>query len=794
MLKKPRLFKSILAALVILLISISINFLLNISSFEDVYKNTLISRFTQINTELKVRIETGINFGKPIYKFTNIEKYFDEILEKNDQLSNIFVALDNGEVIYSTKKENVGLFLKDSFIEKDVENKPIVNKVKNKYYIYSTILNENLKTEGFVYIEFNEKIIKDQVKQLIFEKSKMFLITLVITFLILIVTLVMMRKKEKNKFVIILILFIVQFIYTVINLNDFTKLYIDLLNSNVKKFSLKIEKEIEYFESLGLKIEKLNKFDEYLSKEIKGGLECEGIMIKNNKDEILYYADLEGNKESVFNNINIENYFKEVDKEYLIEIKKGYGKIILKINETMIKDKKSELLLDSLTMMIISLIIGYQMLLFSSIKIREGVSKKEEKDSKESKYDKKIVIQSLAFLFFFAEMLPLSFIPLYIKKVYSMNPINIFNLPENIILGLPISVYMFGTAISVLVIGFLSDKIGTKKILIWSSIFLISGAVGAGITEDIIRLSIFRLISGIGYGSITITSTKLILNVFKDGKVATGFGFWASGYGAASLCAIPIGGVIVFRFGFFVALMVSAFISILILLFAIKFIQLPKIENLEVDNDETKENIKQGNLNIFTDKNVFANFFLRLIPFHLVYVGIFQFMMPLFMSTKGLSAANIGRVLTIFGLVYLMMPLVSKLVDKMKNDRIFIISGSLLIGSFLILIKFSQSMNMIILIILGISIGSMIADAAEESFITATDKAIELGETKFMSIYNSYERAIMVIAPVVSSLLVAIFGFANSIFIIGVYTIISTIIYIIISFIPGKERIYNEKR
>ncbi len=784
-----QLYKNIFISLIILIISLSINFFLNISSFEDIYKKTLISKFKQINRELKQKIETGVNFGKPLYKFSGVENYFNDIKAENKDISHIFISNEKGKVLYSTEKDDVGLHLIDELISIDDLNTIKVSEYDERFYIYSPIVYDEKEIKGYAYIEFSKHIISKNILIMIKIKLNLFLMTLMFSALILIIILIISQKiysdfEKKTRIVVILVLMFTQLIYSYINLQNFEKIYLKMLNKNLTNFSKSIENEVNYFSKLGLDIDQLKGFEKYLSREIQGIAEFEAIMIKSD-EKIFYYANDSGAQKSYFDG-NIKNKFQEDSSKYLMirNLNKPQENIniVIKLNKKLIKTKQVDLILDTLTVLIISLIIGYQLLLFSFIKKKDYTKKINSR-----KYDNKIVIQILGFLFYFAEMIPLSFIPIYIERIYNKNPISIPGISDKVILGLPISIYMLGSAVSVLIIGLLSHKISERRIMLWGCFLLVIGAIGAAFSIGIVELSIFRLMSGIGYGSITITATALILRVFKDGNVATGFGFWASGYGAASLCAVPIGGVMVFRFGFRTALLVSALISASIFIFIYIFVKNRSVSEI---NTEKKE---KSSLNIFRDKKVVSNFFLRLVPFHLVYVGIFQFMMPLIMSQKGLSAANIGRILTIFGLVYIAMPLVSKLVDRIKKDALFITFGSLIIGSVLLVIKVSQDIYALVIIVLGISVGSMIADAAEESFITSTDIAKELGETKFMSIYNSYERLIMVFSPLLSSYFVAIFGFTNSIFIIGVYTVISTIIYGIYSLKFRKESYTDEK-
>ena len=82
----------------------------------------------------------------------------------------------------------------------------------------------------------------------------------------------------------------------------------------------------------------------------------------------------------------------------------------------------------------------------------------------------------------------------------------------------------------------------------------------------------------------------------------------------------------------------------------------------------------------------------------------------------------------------------------------------------------------------------MIADAAEESFITSTKKAAQIGKTRLMTIYTSYERFLMVVSPLICSLLIGVFQYVNSIFIIGVFTIVCSLLYFILARKPREGR------
>ena len=77
-----RIRNAIIAAVIVLLVAQALNAILAISSFEETYRNTLISNFRIIARDLKREIEDGVNFGKPISLFSGMDKKFSDIISE----------------------------------------------------------------------------------------------------------------------------------------------------------------------------------------------------------------------------------------------------------------------------------------------------------------------------------------------------------------------------------------------------------------------------------------------------------------------------------------------------------------------------------------------------------------------------------------------------------------------------------------------------------------------------------------------------------------------------------------
>lgn len=787
--------KIFISTTLIMVISFTINYLLSISSFEEFYRTSLISKYKILNEELKSSIEASVNFGKPIYKFSGMDKLLEDIIERENEISNVFVTLPNGKVLYSVDETYLERELLDRLNPKyeGVEIEDVI-LLGNRYFVISPIYFEKITLVGNVYIEFEKSNITENVMIVIKESlhtlSDIFIVCVVALFLIILLLDYIAKKREeeckmtssKNFLLIMLILIVSNLSFTFINNRFFKNKYIEIVNENIDYFSHMIKNEIEDYLKIGLTIERLNKIEKILYEKLSEVPECKDIYISD-KHNILYSASNDGRMTSkynqYFNLIPIASIEKDTIYSRIYPLKDGEdstrGFLIMTLNKELINKNINNLLLDSLTVLIVSVIICFQMLVVVSIISRHDFSNQTPQVQFENNFN---IIRMASFLFFFAELIPLSFIPILAKKIYEKNPIQFISLSKDTIISLPLASYMLGAAIFVLIIGYLSNKYSSRKIFISCALLMIIGAVGAAFSTTIVNLIIFRFFSGLGFGGISINSTSFVLKKSDKENVATGFGYWTSGYAAASLCAIPIGGVFVYRFGYALALLVSAFFSLLFIMFVFANIQNEKIEQKDIEKAVFKAS---DMLEVFKDKNVFANLFFTVVPFQLVYIGIFQYLMPLYMNNVGITQANIGRLLTVFGLVYLFIPIISKYVDKIKKDKTFIFLGNFIIGLSLILFNAGTNFTILLIIIGGMSLGSMLGDAAEESFVTSTHKARELGEAKLMSIYSSYERVVMIFAPLLTGALISGVGYKMSVMAIGGLTLISSLLFLIIS-------------
>ncbi|HCL57758.1 MAG TPA: hypothetical protein DHW82_12230 [Spirochaetia bacterium] len=810
--KKHHSIKMILFGAVFILIAAqTVNLILAVSSFEHTYRSSLISKYQVLGGELKKQIETSVNFGKPIYKFAGMENLFEIFKQKDSNITHFTVTQPDNLTLYSTDQTQIKKkisFQKDTILFKPVlkqgeEEEPIqIIEEEEHYFIAFPIYQNHMKVVGHLVLQFSKTVINKEVNGMIKDNLFYFSIILLSAFFILFALLLFIRSKNKDSFTffrfkknftlkfvqntaVILVLMISQFSYTFLNMNYFKEKYVEIIDKNLNDFSGIIKENLEKYTKLGLKIERLKKAEFLLYEKLKIVPECQEIRVTDLNYKILYYADQNKKLGTVFDK-NFDEIFQEKNTQGLIKKTivdsqgvsvKGY--LFLTQNKNLIQSKIREIFLDALTVIIISLVFSFQLLALFSLFMNKTAGK--EREEEETETESMNIIRFTSFIFFFGESLPLSFLPIYIQKVYAENPVSFFGFSEETLMSIPISAYMFGVSIFVLLAGHLSKKMSSRNIFFISVPLLFFGSLLSGLSTNVFMLTVARFITGMGYGATIINGISLIVEKTTHSNRTAGFGYWSAGYAAAFICATAIGGVIAERLGFRAGMFVSMFFSFCFGLFVFFFVKSPKIKKALAEKMEKVKLSLKDFLFIFKNKSLLAALLFASVPVQIAFIGIFQYSFPLFMSDMGVTPSNIGRILTIYAVISLLTPYIGKMADKSQNERKYIIIGNLITGLGLIVFLFTQEVTALIFVIMAIGVGGMFVDATEESYITSSEEAESMGEAKLLSIYTTYEKIVAIMVPLIAGMMINALGYSKSIVFMGFFILIGVGMFALLS-------------
>lgn len=829
--KKHGLRNIILGAMAVLILSQAITFILAFSSFENTFKTSLVSRYQFFGTEMKKKIETSLNFGKPFYKYAGMDLLFQEFISKDNNITDFYITDTNHTTLYATQEDLVGKpvpFLKKtspsfslniSEKQDDAQSSTrfLIEKEKSTLIAFPLYLNQT-KMVGTLYLEFSNQFVLKTIQETLKTNIRYLVIFLIGFLLLLWFLLWLLSKKAHQTFVffkkrlsfkvlqyavIIFVLLGSQITYTLFNISYFKKNYFALIDNNLHSFSKIVKENIQTYLDLGLKIERLKKLEFFLMDRVQAIPECESMMVLNTDNQVLYLANQDKHMYSVLELDAKKNFHSlEQKKEGIIELplifkNEVQGFLLLKPNQTLIQEKAFNIFLDTITVVVIAMVFSLQLMaLFSLIFYRSRKDNKDlltrvEQEEKESRSMK--IIKLASFIFFFGETIPLSFLPLYIQQLYLENPISFLGFSQEALLSIPISTFMFGVSIFVLATGSLSRKFSSRKIFLICVPFLVLGALFSSMATNIIQLAFFRFISGLGYGGSIITGISLVVENTHKGNRTAGFGYWSAGYAAGFICATAMGGVIAERLGFRAGLLVSSLFGVLFGLFVFFFVQKKSIKKIILESApvaKVKNSLKDF-VALFKNQSLMIALFCVSVPVQMAFIGVFQYSFPLYMGTMGISPSNIGRLLTIYALISLLTPYIGKLADKYRNEKIFIIIGNLISGLALLLFMVSQDIIMLIFVIMAIGVGGTFVDATEEAYITSSKEAKTMGEARLLSIYTTYEKIIAILVPIIAGALINILGYSQSIALMGGFILIGVFFFALFS--KNLRQLHSQK-
>jgi MFS family permease len=375
------------------------------------------------------------------------------------------------------------------------------------------------------------------------------------------------------------------------------------------------------------------------------------------------------------------------------------------------------------------------------------------------------------FLFVFADSLSLSFLPLYVSTLST----NVHWLPEKLIAGLPITVFMLFWAIILPFAGSISDKKGRDLPFLVGAAITIAGLIGTGLCRSFYELLFWRALCAIGYGAVFISSQGYILDTAGKDKRTQGMAMFLSAFFAGSLCGSAIGGIIAERFGFRVIFLLSAIVALLSALCVLSRFNYNKVTSLQ----STSKRSFSDTLTILKDRNFLSVMFFSAIPAKICLVGFIYYTVPILLKSIGTSQGRIGQIIMGYSLpIVLFSPAIAKVADRLKNRSLFIITGGIISAFSLFVVHLYNSMYGILAGTVLLGIAHSISVSSQLVFVTDSfSKKTTIGLGGVISLFRLVERTGNILGPMIAGILIASFGFESGIAILGILTLCGTILF-----------------
>lgn len=784
---------------IVFLVSLLLSGILGISGFEKTYKDSLVSQYSIQGENLKGRIESALNLGKRLHLLGNqIDDFFFDSMRLSSGINHFYVADKDNSILYSTRSVLNQRTIPFSFSHgenlKPGELRPASDTVTflDSYYICIPLYSDEVFYEGTLLLEFSQESVSSFILK-IAEKSLGFAaILLVITLLLYIVLFLLFGRYPKGETIITIVLLLAsQLLFTAQNFTMYNNSISDVFGKNMSVQAKSLAEDFQKLLDYSVKIEDMGGADAYLAKRTEGNPQCANAYITDINLNVLFdAASLDNKRED-------QKLTRQNADLTILPLSSGYGNgyIVLQINRQLINTILRDMALDSGTVILVALIFTFILkdllrLLSTPALLRHTASELVEKDPQKAL----LLIKISTFLFMFAAFETLSFIPLFIQRIFQQSVFTIPGLSEQTIISLPVGSYMLGVMISMFVTLFVLKTFSIRAKYIIMTLFFVVGSFFTIQATSFEFLTAARLVAGFGFGGVLLSTSSLVIAYTNNKTISQGFGTNAAAFAAASICAIPIGGIIVNKFGYEAGIWVSIVFALLFLAFSIFCISDGRKKTTDIVEAEETLNVRSF-FRILFSKHIIVYIICINIPFQLIYVGLFQFLLPLYMSdTLQLSQGNIGRILCIFSVVSLGAAWVSRLADHIRKDNVLIAIGAICVGIMLILFKLYPEGGLVLFmgVMIGMGLDNVFIDAIEEVYV-ASGKIRAITEENLLQSYKTIEKIISVFIPTLTGLVIFQLGFNSSMMVIGLWSLLGAVAFIFLGKNKRWETNKNEK-
>ena len=386
------------------------------------------------------------------------------------------------------------------------------------------------------------------------------------------------------------------------------------------------------------------------------------------------------------------------------------------------------------------------------------------------------------FIFSFAEELQKSFMPLFVNEVYQP----IAYLSKEVVIGLPIVIFMGTIALATPFAGGWVDKYGSRRIFMIGLVPAVAGYIGCAFASTIYEVAIWRGMTGFGYAMITISCQGYIAAIISRDNRVKGMGVFLAVLMSASMCGTAIGGILADRIGFSLVFALSAVFALVAGLIALRM--------MVADEKTLIPAAKQGGtlkklFSLSRNGRFVAVVFLAAIPAKIILTGFLYFLLPLYMVTLSSSPAEIGRVMMIYPLIIIALgPAATWTANKLGNMMWMLVVGCFISGLGLIIFHDLGSVWGVVLMVVVMGVAHAFTKAPQIAFVMELcEKDMErVGRTAVLGLLRTMERIGSVLGPIIAATFVGFYGYEDAIAGTGLVISGSAILFLIIFVLTAR--------
>jgi MFS family permease len=388
-------------------------------------------------------------------------------------------------------------------------------------------------------------------------------------------------------------------------------------------------------------------------------------------------------------------------------------------------------------------------------KLRFGSARKDG-DNDEMNLNR---IRAPLFAFILAEELTRSYLPNYVNQLLVVIP----GLSPQVVIGLPIMLFMLIVALGQPYLGGWSERVGRRKAMLIGATIATIGFAGTAAAVNLYDLLLWRSLCAVGYAMVFVAAQGYVLDRTGQHNRAQGFALFIGAIMVATVCGPSIGGILADNIGFRLSFAVSAVVAV------ISLVAIARLPVQEMRSPTSGRQSRGPRLREITALLFNARFMtltgLAAMPAKMILTGVCFYLVPLYIVSIGNTSAMAGRMLMVYAvMMVLIVPLSASLSDaSLRRDR-YVSWGLIISGISGLLLLVSDSFLVLFGVVFLLGLGQALSIAAQSALVAehCQEEIRIYGNDAVYGVYRLLERLGNALGPLLASLLVVFWGYKGA--------------------------------
>ncbi|NVO23030.1 MFS transporter [Donghicola sp. B5-SW-15] len=347
------------------------------------------------------------------------------------------------------------------------------------------------------------------------------------------------------------------------------------------------------------------------------------------------------------------------------------------------------------------------------------------------------------FVFCVAEELQKSFLPLFVAEYYQ--PTDFFE--KSIMVGLPISCFMFVIAAITPFAGGLVDRFGNRRLFLVGLLPALAGYVGCYLARSADDIVIARSITALGYAIITISAQSYIAAILTKENRAKGMAIFVGVLMAATMCGTAIGGILADWLGYKQVFLVS--IGLASLAGVLGFAMLSRDVGAAT---AAKKPAGAGSAigTLMRNSRFVLIVLFCAIPAKIILTGFLYLFVPIYLASLEASQSEIGRIMMLYSLIIIpISPVASHFADRLNRNLAIVIGATIMSGIVLMGLYQSATVAAVLAVVAALGVvHAFIKAPLIVAAMEAAEQSPDITRTSALSLLRTSERIGSVAGPV----------------------------------------------